>query len=553
MNAANPPPEHATSLLHALHQAQARDGHLTKDALELVAADLRWPVADVFQVATFYHYFGMGEADALVSGVCHGPVCSLYGYGPEPRAGDAIAPISCPGLCDQPIATYEAGRFLTGSDRAGCFTLPHPVDTEQALFRHVRSSGAGDLAAYRASGGYLQLVTLLQSGSVESALDVLQDSGLTGRGGAAFPLAAKWRAVRESKESPKYVICNADEGEPGTFKDRPLLHLTPHLLLEAMAIGGYLTGAGTGIIYLRYEYPEAEDVLNRAIAEAEAAGLLGARIGGTGFAFRVLIQRGAGSYVCGEETALLNSLEGRVPWPRERPPYPTAFGLWGRPTVINNVETLCQVPGILEKGAEWFQSLGRGENTGTKVYSVSGKVARPGNYELPLGVTARELILDHAGGPPESQSVKAFTLGGISGGLLSKESLDIALDYTAPARQGAALGSGGLIVLDDSCCIVDFVRSCMLFYESESCGRCFPCRIGTVRLREQLDGLTGRTDPLPRTREQMEELGAAMSSTSACGLGQSAPLVVLGMLNMFRDEFAEHLEARHCRAGVCPL
>jgi NADH-quinone oxidoreductase subunit F len=541
----------ATPLLQVLHQAQARDGRLTKEALEAVAADLAMPVANVFQVATFYHYFSVAETDALTTGVCRGPACSLPGL--ETDAGDSVPSISCPGLCDQPIATYKAGQFLAGLDGAGCFTLPHPVDTEEALFRHVRSQGTGDLAAYRASGGYLQLLALLQSGSVESALDVLRRSGLTGRGGAAFPLAAKWRSVRESGESLKYVVCNADEGEPGTFKDRPLLHLAPHLLLEAMAIGGHITGAGTGIIYLRYEYPEAEKVLHRAIAEAEAAGLLGAGIGGTGFGFRVVVHRGAGSYVCGEETALLNSLEGRVPWPRERPPYPAAKGLWGRPTAINNVETLCQVPGILEKGAEWFQSLGRGGNAGTKVYSVSGKVARPGNYELPLGITARELVLDHAGGPPEGRSVKAFTLGGISGGLLSGEALDIELDYTEPARHGVALGSGGLIVQDDSCCIVDFVRSCMRFYESENCGRCFPCRIGTVRLRELMDGLAGRTAPLPRTREQMDELGAAMSSTSACGLGQSAPLVVQGMLNLFQDEFMEHLEARHCRAGVCPL
>jgi NADH:ubiquinone oxidoreductase subunit F (NADH-binding) len=351
----------------------------------------------------------------------------------------------------------------------------------------------------------------------------------------------------------KYLICNADEGEPGTFKDRPLLHLTPHLLLEAMTIGGYLIGAETGIIYLRYEYPEGQKVLTKAIAEAEEAGLLGSSIAGTDFNFRVHVIRGAGSYVCGEETVLLNSLEGRVPWPRERPPYPTASGLWGKPTVINNVETLCQVPGILEKGAEWFRSLGREQNVGTKIYSVSGKVRRPGNYELPLGITARELLMGYAGGPPDGRTVKAFTLGGISGGLLRGDMLDLPLDYTAPAQYGASLGSGGVIMLDDSCCIVDFVRSCILFYESESCGKCFPCRIGTTRLREQLDGLTGRGVPLGRTREQIDELGSAMLSGSACGLGQTVPQVVRGMLSLFPDEFLEHMNERCCRVGACPL
>jgi NADH:ubiquinone oxidoreductase subunit F (NADH-binding) len=246
-------------------------------------------------------------------------------------------------------------------------------------------------------------------------------------------------------------------------------------------------------------------------------------------------------------------LEGRRPWPRERPPFPSVRGLWGRPTAINNVETLTWIPLILEKGGEWFRSLGRGENPGTKIYSVSGRVKMPGNYELPLGVTARELIFDSAGGPPPGHRLKAFTLGGISGGLLGAEDLDLSLDYRSPQMQGAFLGSGGVIVLDGGCCSVEFVRTCMLFYERESCGKCYPCRIGTVRLRELLDGLTGRAELSPDAEPQMEEINSAMTGTSACGLGQSAPLVVRGMLKLFRDEVNAHLAGRVCPAGVCRL
>lgn len=430
--------------------------------------------------------------------------------------------------------------------------MPLSVDGEEGIFRHIRGPDRR-LESYWRKGGYEALLSLVQNGRGAQALEILQASGLCGRGGAAFPLAVKWRAVLEARETPKYVVCNADEGEPGTFKDRPILHLQPHLLLEGMAMAGYIVGASVGIIYLRYEYPQALEELSRAVREAEREGLLGGNIGGSSFIFRIHLRRGAGSYVCGEESALLNSLEGRRPWPRERPPYPTTSGLWGKPTVVNNVETLCSVPLIFRKGAAWYRSLGRGGNAGTKIYSVSGKVRRPGNFELPLGVSARELIMNCAGGPPGDRTLKAFTLGGISGGLLAREHLDLALDYRAPEQYGASLGSGGVIVLDDQCCVVDFARSCMLFYEAESCGKCSPCRVGTVRLRELLDGATGRGALPQDARQEMEQIGSAMGATSACGLGQSAPLVVAGMCRFFADELAEHLEKRKCPTGVCSL
>ncbi|MFH1560743.1 MAG: NAD(P)H-dependent oxidoreductase subunit E [Chloroflexota bacterium] len=477
------------ALMTMLQEIQEVYAYLPEEALEYLSRETKVPLSRIHAVGTFYHYFDVGEQRSITGDVCRGPTCSLPGIASD--AGHDGPSISCPGLCDQPVAVHAGGRFSSSADGEGCFSLPMPVDTEEALFRHIRLPNQGGLEAYRSSGGYQQLLRLVQEDVAASeALEVLGASGLTGRGGAAFPLALKWRAAREAPGTPKFVICNADEGEPGTFKDRPILYLQPHLLLEAMAIAGYIVGADAGIIYLRFEYPQALEVLFRAIEEAEEAGLLGAHIGGSGFDFHAYVRRGAGAYICGEETAIMNSLEGRTPWPRERPPYPTTHGLWGKPTVINNVETLSQVPLILEKGADWFRSLGRGDNSGTKVYSVSGMVQRPGNYELPLGVTARELIFNYAGGAPAGRQVTAFTLGGISGGVVGADLLDLPLDYRSPQQHGLSLGSGGIVVLDNTCCVVDFVRSCMLFYEAESCGKCSPCRLGTKRMREILTRIT---------------------------------------------------------------
>lgn len=532
--------------LSELHRA-AKEGTLSRAALERLAASLKLPLADLYSAASFYHYITLDGEKPPDQGVCRGPVCSLSRI--AERRGSNLASISCPGLCDQAPARYDSGRFSPAAGGDGALRLPHPVEEEEALFRRIRSPDRR-LESYLRSGGYEALLELARNEQGEAAMASLEASGLSGRGGAAFPLARKWRAVRDAEASPKYVVCNADEGEPGTFKDRPLLHLEPHLLLEAMAIAGYVVGANAGIIYLRYEYPRAYEVLSEAVREAEAEGLLGAGIGGSPFSFTVHLRRGAGSYVCGEESALLNSLEGRRPWPRERPPYPTGRGLWGKPTVVNNVETLSFVPLILRRGPNWFRSLGRGGNSGTKIYSLSGKVRRPGNFELPLGISARELIMGYGGGPPSGRRLKAFTLGGISGGLLAPEQLDLSLDYQSPARYGAFLGSGGVIVLDDGCCVVDFARSCALFYEAESCGKCFPCRIGTVRLREALDGLAGRGKSAGDIGPAIDALSGVMAAASACGLGQSAALVVSGMKRWFAEEIEEHGGGK-CRAGVC--
>jgi NADH:ubiquinone oxidoreductase subunit F (NADH-binding) len=537
--------------LPEFHRILAEQGALDAHTLAPLASAFKLPLADLVSATSFYHYFQPHAADETHPVACSGPTCTLARNG---AGGDLqSASLACPGLCDQAPARLESGKFQASGERAGVFEAPLAGQTAAILFPLAGPKGTEDLGAYREQGGYQTLLELAHGGSAEGFLDSIQASGLVGRGGAAFPVAAKWRAVKAAPGDDKYVICNADEGEPGTFKDRALLHLRPHLLLEGMALAGIAVGAAHGIIYLRYEYPEAFRVLTEAIEQAETAGLLGSAIDGSKFGFNLVVRRGAGSYVCGEESALLNSLEGRRPWPRERPPYPTTEGLWGKPTLINNVETFSTVPAMLRMGVEAYRSLGVNGNPGTKLYSLSGKVRRPGNYELPLGVTARELIFEHGGGMADGRQLKAFTLGGISGGLLGPDQLDLPLDYRAPVKVGANLGSGGVVVLDDTCCVVDFARSCLAFYASESCGRCFPCRIGTVRLREYLDFASGRSGSVEVQLTDLKDIGAAMGSLSACGLGQSAHLPVRALWTTFADELHEHLEGRTCRTGVCRL
>jgi NADP-reducing hydrogenase subunit HndC len=314
-----------------------------------------------------------------------------------------------------------------------------------------------------------------------------------------------------------------------------------------MAIAAFAVASTVGIVYLRFEYPEIAAALRKAIEEAEENGVLGH--------LRLYARRGAGAYICGEETSLLNSLEGRRPWPRERPPFPPTHGLFGQPTLVNNVETLASVPAIIERGGEWHRALGVAEAAGTKLYSLSGRVRRPGNYELPLGTTAGELIAEHGGGAPEGRDLKAFTLAGVSGGMLPVDALRVRLDYRGPREWGSALGSGGVIVFDDESCLVDEALQQMRFFERESCGKCFPCRIGTVRLRELLEELCGvrsRDTEAPDMRAQFGELAAAMTHASACGLGMAAPLAVTSLVRHFGPELEAHVQGR-CPTDVCPV
>ncbi|MDP2675982.1 MAG: NADH-ubiquinone oxidoreductase-F iron-sulfur binding region domain-containing protein [Dehalococcoidia bacterium] len=558
------PPAGPALFLELLHGALARDGYLSLRATQEIAEALEASPADVYSAATFYHYVPTQPDPALAVGVCEGPVCRLtcpqadrllrqrLGIGADGRSADGryrYLGVPCPGLCDRAPALFLDGRFYAGRDGAPAWPPEEaPAPLPEASGESAISPLLGGERAYEV------LKEALGSLTPDMVVAAVSQSGLLGRGGAGFLAGRKWKAVRSAQAETKYVVCNADEGEPGTFKDRPVLERGPELLIAGMALAGYAVGAGAGIIYLRYEYPRALEALRAAIERAEAAGLLGDSVAGKAFSFRVYLRRGAGAYVCGEETSLLNSLEGKRPWPRDRPPFPTTYGLFGAPTLVNNVETLAAVPAIVERGADWFRSLGRGESAGTKLYSVSGRVRRPGAYELPLGVTARELVFERAGGIAEGRALKAFTLGGVSGGLLPASAVDLPLDYAAPPSEGAFLGSGGVVVLHDGDCVVRFARDCMRFFETESCGKCYPCRIGTVRLRELLDEATGvaeRSLPGEEAAARYHELSEAMRIGSACGLGPSAALMAGSLFRHFRDEVEEHVLQGRCPAGVC--
>jgi NADH:ubiquinone oxidoreductase subunit F (NADH-binding) len=411
----------------------------------------------------------------------------------------------------------------------------------ECVFAHIRERTGKGLVGYRATGGYMGLERALGGMDPEGILTALEVSGLAGRGGAGFPTWRKWKAVREASGKPKSIVCNADEGEPGCFKDRALMDHDPHAVLEGMILAGYVAGAPRGFIYLRYEYPETAQILERAIQEAEETGFLGETILGTDFSFRIYVRRGAGAYICGEETSLLNSLEGKHPFPRNRPPYPVTHGFEDLPTVVNNVETLATVPTILTHGAEWYRGLGMNGQAGTKVISLSGDIARPGNYEVPMGLPLKTLLDDWAGGPPEGRKVQAVTMAGLSGGFLAGDDLEVTLDEPSIRAKGSFLGAGGIMVFDDSREMVEMAHVAMEFFAEESCGKCFPCRIGTHRLTERLGGRAGPRE-LTAWVDEVNDLGAVMKDLSACGLGQAAPLITESLLRYFPEEVARHVE-----------
>lgn len=545
--------EHAPllPLLHAFHE---RDGFLSEEALRFVSDGLRIPLADLYGTVTFYHHFARRPGGRDESRVCVGPVCRQRGAedlvaGLENR-GVPVARIACPGRCDEPIPVIRGDLVVSGvsvDDLAnGPTPLPPPPaddDVEECVFRHIREPARASLEGYRATGGFDALEAAV-SGSPAALLDTLDASGLAGRGGAGFPTGRKWRAVADAEGHPKTIVCNADEGEPGCFKDRVLMDHDPYAVIEGMTLAAWATGATLGFIYLRYEYPDTQGILAEAIDTAREAGLLGEGIlGHDGFDFRILVRRGAGAYICGEETSLLNSLEGKHPFPRNRPPFPVTHGYEGRPTVVNNVETLCSVPPIVRKGAEWYRGLGRREHAGTKVISLSGDVRRPGNYEVPLGLPLSTLLHDWGGGPPAGRTVQAVTMAGLSGGFLAGDDLDaVTLDEPSIRSRHSFLGAGGIMVFDDTRDVVDVSHSAMEFFAEESCGKCFPCRIGTQRLTARLNG--GGPRDLSDWIDEVTDLNETMKKTSACGLGQAAPLITESLLRYFPDQVERHVRER---------
>ena len=407
-----------------------------------------------------------------------------------------------------------------------------------------------DINSYIETSGYKALDKVLKTMSQQDIIDVVKSSGLRGRGGAGFPTGVKWEFCNRVVSPQKYIICNADEGDPGAFMDRSVIEGNPHAVIEGMTIGAYAIGADKGYVYIRAEYPLAVERLKKALKDARKNNFLGKSILGTKFSFDIKVKLGAGAFVCGEETALIASIEGQRGMPRAKPPFPVYKGLWGKPTVINNVETLANIQYIVRKGADWYSSFGTEKSKGTKVFALTGKIRNSGLIEVPMGIPLREIIYDIGGGIEYDRKFKAVQTGGPSGGCITADMLDIKVDFESLASVGSIVGSGGMVVLDENDCMVNIAKFFLQFTQSESCGKCVPCRIGTKRLLEILERITcgqGREGDIAL----LEDLAQDIKATSLCGLGQTAPNPVLSTLKYFREEYEAHITKKKCPAGVC--
>jgi bidirectional [NiFe] hydrogenase diaphorase subunit len=480
--------------------------------------------------------------------------------------------VGCLGLCTagplisiEPDGTYYRGvavsdvseiiEALGGSPiaRLDCSAhLPFFKRQQKIVLENCGRIDPERVEDYIAEGGYEALYNALRLMTPVGVIEQVVRSGLRGRGGAGFPTGLKWTAVSKASNSIKFVICNADEGDPGAFMDRSVLESDPHRVLEGMAIAAFAVGATHGFIYCRAEYPLAVKRLKTAIARAERLGIIGHNIFNTTFNFDVRIRLGAGAFVCGEETALIASIEGRRGTPRPRPPFPAEFGLWGYPTLINNVETFANIPPIIRKGGAWFAGIGTEKSKGTKVFALAGRVNNTGLIEVPMGTTLRDIVFDIGGGIPEGRKFKAVQTGGPSGGCITEQHLDMPVDYESLATVGSIMGSGGLIVMDDTSCMVDVAKFFMEFCMSESCGKCVPCRVGTTQIHNLLVKITAG-NAKPSDIAMLEELCDLVKNTSLCGLGQTAPNPVMSTLRYFRDEYVAHIREKTCPAGACTI
>ncbi len=427
--------------------------------------------------------------------------------------------------------------------------LPFFTKQVKVVTRNLGIIDPSNIEEYIANDGYFALNKVLKLGP-EDVIEEIKKSGLRGRGGAGFPTGLKWEFTRKSKSNEKYVICNADEGDPGAFMNRSVLEGDPHSVLEGMMIAGYCIGAQYGYVYVRAEYPLAIERLKNAMSQAREYGLLGKNILGTDFSFDVELRIGAGAFVCGEETALIRSVQGMRGQPVQKPPYPAQRGVWDKPTVINNVGTLANIPAIINKGADWFSSIGSEKSKGTKVFALSGKIRNAGLVEVPMGTPLREIIFDIGGGIPNGKKFKAVQTGGPSGGCIPAEYLDTPVDYESLTRLGTIMGSGGMVVMDEDTCMVDVARFFLQFSTDESCGKCTPCREGTRKMLAILDKIVEGNGEM-KDIDTLEELALSIKDTALCGLGQTAPNPVLSTLRYFRDEYEAHIKEKKCPAKSC--
>jgi len=457
------------------------------------------------------------------------------------------------GNVDEDTAREIVKTHLAGSAVVDRKRIKKPGVNDKQIRIALRNCGYIDpekIEDYIAADGYQALGTCITKKTPDEVIQEIIDSGLRGRGGGGFPTGIKWKNTRIPKADKKYIICNADEGDPGAFMDRSVLEGDPHSVLEAMAVAGYAMGSDQGYIYIRAEYPLAIERLMIAMKQAKEAGLLGKNIMGTDFSFDIDIRYGAGAFVCGEETSLIHSIEGERGEPTNKPPFPSEHGLWGKPTSVNNVETFANIPPIILKGTKWFTSIGTEKSKGTKVFALAGKVNNVGLVEVPMGTTVREIVYDIGGGIVDGKEYKAAQTGGPSGGCIPVIHLDTPIDYDSLSAIGSMMGSGGMIVMDEDDCMVNVAKFYLEFTVEESCGKCSPCRVGNQRMQEILERIT-RGDASMRDLDKLKELGEAIKDTALCGLGQTSPNPVLSTMKYFYDEYVEHVKEKKCRAKRC--
>lgn len=535
-------------LIRELQAIQRKHGYLPDDELNALSERLKKPLYEIHGVATFYPHFRFQPPPDVVIGVCADMSCHLRGACEikrifEDAAGNGwcVSETACIGQCDAAPAIAVNGRSVRGVTPSKARRLVDQL-AHGTVPRRVRVSGTDEWQA-SAVEPYATLDALFETSDSDGVIAALKESGLRGMGGAGFPTGIKWETTRDAPATPKYVVCNADESEPGTFKDRAILQHLPHLVVEGMFIGALVVGAEEVIVYLRHEYEREGEILRREIQRAQRRfRWLKSRIS-------VEVFESPGGYICGEETALLEALEGKRAEPRNRPPFPATHGLWGKPTLLNNVETFAWVPVILNKGPEWFKAQGVNGGEGLKFLALSGHVRQPGVYEVPLGISAANLINKHGGGVGKRKKLKAFAPGGASSGFLPASMADISLEFRVLQEAGSMLGSGAVVAVADGTCMLDLALNVVKFFRNESCGKCVPCRLGSQQIVATLERFR-RGDGGQEDVELIDELAETMLLTSICGLGQAAPNPILSVIKYFRDEVFDHLQDK-CPSGAC--
>ncbi len=552
-------------IFNELREIQRQYGYLPADQLKSLAKKIDVPLYRLHGVASFYPHFHLTPPRKVDVRICQDMSCHLRGASElrascdetlrkSPNPEVQISGVSCLGRCNEAPAIAINDHIFTGMSKNRLEAMIGNVLEGVPLPKHLpqpqRVACKSD--PYQEGERYLALRRLVETRDAAGAFATLKSSGLRGLGGAGFPTESKWQLVRQAPGAEKYIVCNADESEPGTFKDRFILTHLPHLVIEGMILASVLTGATKGILYIRHEYEEQEKILQAEIEWCKETKLLGPSILETELAFDLEIFVSPGGYICGEESALLEAIEGKRAEPRNKPPFPVQEGLWNKPTVINNVETFANVPTILTRGVDWYKAQGVGGSAGLKFIGVSGDVVRPGVYEVPMGTPVSDLIFKYGGGMPAGKQLKAFAPSGPSSGFLPASMADVRLDFKSLADAGSMLGSGALVVCADDRCMLDMALNATQFYRNESCGKCVPCRVGSQKLVELLSGWTkGKSSH--SDLELIDELADALRLTSICGLGQVVPAPIASVLKHFRKEVDSHLLERHCAVGVCNL